>query len=146
MLTRKSSKSKIFFPAPNGEMPLHILNPRIHGTDKIRIAIRLQITDFFLLHPVSSIANVMIFSKTAMIVDAAAKNIHRKNNVPQILPPLIALKIFGSVIKIRLGPCPGFTPNAKHAGKMIIPAISATQVSRIVTQIASPVSARFLSI
>ena len=72
------------------------------------------------------------------------KNMHRKNNVPQILPPLIALKIFGSVIKIRLGPCPGFTPNAKHAGKMIIPAISATQVSRIVTQIASPCQRPFL--
>ena len=36
-------------------------NPRIHGTDKTRIAIRLQITDFLLLHPVSSIAKVMIF-------------------------------------------------------------------------------------
>ena len=35
------------------------------------------------------------------------KTMHRKNNVPQILPPLIALKIFGSVIKIRLGPVPG---------------------------------------
>ena len=44
----------------------------------------------------------------------------QEDRVPQILPPLIALKIFGSVVKIRLGPCPG-SLERKHAGKMIIP-------------------------
>ena len=82
----------------------------------------------------------MIFSNTAMIVEHAAKNMHRKKIVPQILPPPIALKIFGSVIKIRLGPLSGCTLNAKHAGKIINPAISATNVSSTVTQTASPVS------
>ena len=103
------------------------------------IAIKLQITAFVRLHPVRSIANDMIFSKTAMIVDAAANNMQRKNKAPQIRPPLMELKIFGSVMKIRFGPLSGLTPNAKHAGKMIRPEINATQVSRIVTQTASPV-------
>ena len=57
----------------------------------------------------------------------------------QILPALIALKMFGSVIKIRLGPLSGWTLNAKQAGKIINPAINATNVSRTVTQTASPV-------
>ncbi len=146
MLTRKSSKSKIFFPAPKGEIPLHTLNPRIHGTDKTRIAIRLQITDFLLLHPVSSIAKVMIFSNTAMIVDAAAKNMHRKNNVPQILPPLIALKIFGSVIKIRLLPLSRVHSERKACRKNDHPRDQRHAGIQNRNTDCLPVSARFLSI
>ena len=48
--------------------------------DRIRIAIRLMATAFFLEHPVRSMANAMMFSNTAMIVDAAAKNIQRKKS------------------------------------------------------------------
>ena len=80
-----------------------------------------------------------------MIVDADAKNMHKKKMLPHILPPLMTLNMFGSVIKIRFGPLSGFTPNAKHAGKMIRPEISATQVSSTVTQMASPIRLRFLS-
>ena len=81
----------------------------------------------------------MIFSNTAIIVDAAAKSIQRKKILPQILPPAIELNIFGNVIKIRFGPLSGFTPKAKHAGKIINPESSATHVSRTVTHTASPV-------
>ena len=57
-----------------------------------------------------SIQQAMIFSKTAMIVENAAKVINRKKNVPQILPPGIWIKTFGSVIKISSGPAPGLIP------------------------------------
>ena len=110
------------------------------------IAIRFPTTAFVLEQFVKSITNAIRFSNTAMIVEHAAKNIQRKKIVPQILPALIALKMFGSVIKIRLGPSPGSTPYAKHDGKMIRPAIKATKVSRSVTRTASPVRLRDLSI
>ena len=83
------------------------IEARMHGRERITIAIRFITTAFALEQLVRSIANAMIFSKTAMTVDAAAKSMHRKNKVPQILPPLMELKIFGSVIKIRLGPLSG---------------------------------------
>lgn len=144
LLTIKSSKSSTLEPAPKGVNPLHKLKPRTHGIDKIMMAIIFPITAFFLLHPVKSIAKEIIFSNTAIIVETAAKTINRKNKVPQILPPLIALNTFGSVTKIRLGPSPGSTPYAKHDGKIINPAINATNVSNDVTQIASPVNVRSL--
>lgn len=81
-----------------------------------------------------------------MIVDADAKNMHRKKIAPQSLPPAIELNMLGRVIKIRFGPLSGFTPNAKQAGKMINPEINATLVSRTVIAIASPASLLFLSI
>ena len=80
-----------------------------------------------------------------MIVDNAAKLINKKNIAPQTLLPGISLNTFGSVINTKFGPLPGFTPNAKHAGKITSPAINATNVSRIATLIASPVSLRLLS-
>ena len=43
-------------------------------------------------------------------VDAAAKDIKRKNKVPQNRPPAMWLNTFGRVMKIRLGPCPGSIP------------------------------------
>ena len=119
--------------------PLHMLNPKIHGRESTMIAIRFPTTAFVLEQFVKSITNAIRFSNTAMIVEHAAKNMQRKKIVPQILPALIALKMFGSVIKIRLGPLSGWTLNAKQAGKIINPAINATNVSRTVTQTASPV-------
>ena len=68
-----------------------------------------------------------------MIVDNAAKLINKKNIAPQTLLPGISLNTFGSVINTKFGPLPGFTPNAKHAGKITSPAINATNVSRIAT-------------
>ena len=58
----------------------------------------------------NSIMLAMMFSNTAMIVEKHAKVINRKKNVPQILPPGIWIKTFGSVIKISSGPAPGLIP------------------------------------
>lgn len=139
MLTIKSSRSRIVLPAPSGWNPLSRLNPNTHGSESRIITTRFTATALPLEHPVRSIANEMIFSNTAIIVDAAAKSIQRKKILPQILPPAIELNIFGNVIKIRFGPLSGFTPKAKHAGKIINPESSATHVSRTVTHTASPV-------
>ena len=87
----------------------------------------------------------MMFSNTAMIVDRAAKLMNRKNSVPHNWPSGIWLNTLGSVMNTRPGPAPGSTPNAKHAGKMTRPAMSATRVSSPAMRTASPVSRRFLS-
>ena len=81
----------------------------------------------------------MMFSNTAMIVENAANVMNTKNKLPHNLPIGMLLKIFGNVTKIRFGPLSGCTPYAKHAGKMIIPAQRATNVSRIATFTASPI-------
>ena len=60
-------------------------------------------TAFFRDNP-ESIAKATIFSNTAMIVVSAANDRKMKNNVPQICPPGIELKIFGSVMNTRPGP------------------------------------------
>ena len=52
------------------------------------------------------------------------------------------LKIFGNVIKTRLGPCVWSTPNVKHAGKIIKPDVIATKVSRAAIVTDSPKSER----
>ena len=44
-----------------------------------------------------------------MIVEKDAKNINKKNRLPQILPPAMELKMLGRVIKIRDGPLSGLT-------------------------------------
>ena len=83
-------------------------------------------------------SQAMMFSNTAITVESAAQDINRKNRLPQIRPPIMEMNTFGNVMKIRLGPLSGFTPNAKHAGKMIRPAVIATNVSRIATFTDSP--------
>jgi hypothetical protein len=50
------------------------------------MAIALIKLDFFLLHPVNSIPQEMIFSNTARIVEKAAKDINMKNKLPHNLP------------------------------------------------------------
>ena len=100
---------------------------------------------FLRLHPHKSCAKDRMFWNTAIIVDNAAKLMNRKNIAPQILLPGISLNTFGSVMNTRFGPLPGFTPNAKQAGKITNPAINATNVSRMATLIASPVNLRLLS-
>ena len=56
------------------------------------ISTRLTAQDFWRLHPVSSIPQEMMFSNTARIVENAAKNINKKNRLPQSLPSGIWLK------------------------------------------------------
>ena len=48
------------------------------------------------------------------------------------------MKTGGSVWKIREGPLSGVTPKVKQAGKMMVPAISATKVSSAQMRTASP--------
>lgn len=55
------------------------------------------------------------------------------------------LNTFGRVINSNDGPLSGFTPNEKHAGIIMNPAISATNVSSKTILMASPVKERFLS-
>ncbi len=76
-----------------------------------------MITDFFLVKFHNSIVQAIIFSNTAMTVDNDAKAINRKNRAPQILPPVIDKKTLGKVIKMRLGPLSGFTPNGETCWK-----------------------------
>ena len=45
-----------------------------------------------------------MFWNTAKIVDNAAKDINRKNNVPHNLPAGIFINTCGNVTKIRFGP------------------------------------------
>ena len=87
-----------------------------------------------------------MFSNTASTVEKAANAKKIKNKLPHNLPRGMWLKIFGKVIKIRLGPLSASTPKEKHAGKIIRPATIATNVSKIATLIASPKSARSLLI
>ena len=90
--------------------------------------------------PNLSMKHAVMFSKTAITVESAAKLMNRKNNAPQIFPLGIWLNMFGNVTKIKPGPAPGFMPYAKHAGKMINPAVNATNVSSPVTIKLSPKS------
>ena len=137
MLTRKSSISRTFRP-PRKVRPLHTLYPRTQGILVTSTSTKLTIVDFLRLHPKLSMAEDIRFSKTAITVVKLAKVINRKNNAPQILPPAIFTKTFGSVTKIREGPESGCTPKEKQAGKMIRPDISATKVSRPQIRTASP--------
>ena len=75
--------------------------PKIHGRDKTNTAIILTKLAFLSPHPHKSCANAMIFWNTAMIVDNAANVINKKKNVPQTLPPAIALNTFGRVYKYQ---------------------------------------------
>ena len=104
------------------------------------IAIAFMKLDFFLLQPVNSIPQEIIFSNTAIIVEIAAKVRNRKNRLPHSLPSGMWLKIFGSVMKIRLGPEVWSTLYVKHAGNIMRPDVIATNVSRITTLVDSPSS------
>ncbi len=68
-----------------------------------------------------------MFSNTARTVENAANAMNTKNRLPHRRPIAMWLKMFGRVTKIRFGPLSGDTLNAKHAGKMIRPAVKATK-------------------
>ena len=142
----KSSKSIIFVPVPNGVMFCNTLNPNIHGSDNTIMTIALMSEDFLTDTFVKSELKPIIFWKIAITVERAAKDMNKKNNATHNCPKNMWLNIFGNVTNISFGPCDGSTPNAKHAGKIMKPAMIATSVSSPSTCNASPVSARFLSI
>ena len=129
LLTMKSSRSRTVLPPPNGSNPDIRLKPSTQGSDRIIIIMPFISEAFFLLQPVRSIEQDIIFSKTAITVDIAANAMNMKNRLPHSLPPGILLKIFGRVTKIKFGPLSGLTPNEKQAGKIIRPENSATNVS-----------------
>ena len=71
-----------------------------------------------------------MFSKTAIMVEKLAKVMKRKKRLPHKMPPFMFTKTLGKVIKIRLGPEFTSMPKEKQAGKIMIPDIIATKVSR----------------
>ena len=83
---------------------------------------------------------LMMFSNTARTVESAANDMNRKNRLPHSLPIDMFAKIFGSVMKIRLGPEVWSTLYVKHAGNIMRPDVIATNVSRITTLVDSPSS------
>ena len=71
-------------------------------------------------------------------VDKLAKIMNRKNSAPQKRPPAMLTNTFGSVWKINAGPLSVSMPKEKQAGKMMTPAIRATNVSSAQMRTASP--------
>lgn len=135
----KSSRSIIVFIFAIGiSNPFQRLKPKQQGRLPNIMTTKLIIILFFLDHPFRSIQNAMIFSNTAITVESAAKLRKIKNIVPKKEPIGMFEKTFGRVSKTKLGPLPGFTLNAKHAGKIINPATIATNTSRLPIVIASP--------
>ena len=140
---RKSSMAWIL-PIPGTSTPAHTLKPSTHGSDNSASAMPFTRQARLRDQPHSSMLKLMMFSNTATTVDSAAKLMNRKNSVPHSCPTGIWLNTLGSVMNTRPGPLPGSTPNAKHAGKMMRPATSATAVSKPQMRSASPVSERSL--
>ena len=99
---------------------------------------------FLRSQPVKSQMQEVMFSNTAITVDMAAKSMNRKNRVPQIRPPLMALNTLGRVMNSRFGPLSGLMPKLKQAGKIIRPETIATKVSSAIIHIASPVRRCYL--
>ena len=72
----------------------------------------------------------MTSSRAMALVIAAKKTRMKKmtaNTGPAGVPSFS--KTFGSVLKIRLGPCPASSPKENTAGKMAMPASTAREVS-----------------
>ena len=128
LLTRKSSLSR------TPRLPIivtscHTLNDKTQGMLHRKIAGKRIYTAFLRDHRKLSMHVQMRFSNTAVTVEKLAKVMKTKKRAPQNWPHGILTKIFGSVAKMRDGPASASTPNAKHAGKMIMPAMMATNVS-----------------
>ena len=139
--TMKSSSDWIS-PIPGICTPDHTEKPRTHGMESnaksgpLMAMARLRV----MFH--SSIEKRRMFSNTAITVESAAKAMQRKNTVPHNCPNGICSNTAGRVRNTRLGPESGATPYAKHAGKMMRPAMMATSVSMPAICTASPVSLR----
>ena len=136
--TIKSSRSRIVESPPKGLKPDQTLNPSAHGNARTNIPIPHMRQVFLRLIPVSSMKFAITFSYTAKAVESAAKVMNRKKNPPHSLPRAIFENTLGMVIKRRLGPELTSIPYEKHAGKIIRPAITATNVSSNDTFTASP--------
>ena len=135
----KSSLSRIPL-SPSSVTWLHSLKPSTHGMLPTRIKMPLKMTAFLRLQPKVSMNKAIMFSNTASTVDRLAKVINRKNRLPHSCPPDMFTNTLGRVIKIKDGPASGRRPKAKQAGKIIMPAIIATKVSRAQMRTDSPAS------
>ena len=91
-------------PFPAMVKSLHTVKPRTHGTERTNIKTMLIIATFRLLNFVSSSQKDIMFSKTAITVEKAAKIIKIKNKEPTILPKGIVLKMLESVVKRKPAP------------------------------------------
>ena len=109
---------------------LRMLNPRTQGKDSISISRQLMMQAFFLDIRNESMQLERMFSNTAITVEKLAKVMKRKKRLPHKMPPFMFTKTLGKVIKIRLGPEFTSMPKEKQAGKIMIPDIIATKVSR----------------
>ena len=153
----KSSRSSTFEPPPSGWKPERRLNPSAHGSERTNTSPQQAAQAFCRVQPWRSIVIARMFSQTARTVENAANVMKTKKSVPQIRPPGIGLKTFGSVLKMRPGPektasawpearsSARVVPparNAEQAGKMMRPATIATNVSRHATVADSPSSVR----
>ena len=141
LLTRKSSRSRIAPPNTLSQSQDHTLYPSTHGRDRRMMAMAFTRLDFFRLQPVSSIPQEIIFSTTFRLEDCGEACSSSLCHLQLSLPSWLYLKIFGSVMKIRLGPEVWSTLNVKHAGKIISPEVIATKVSRSAIFMDSPSSA-----
>jgi hypothetical protein len=103
-LTIKSSRSRIPDPGPKGWICERTLKPNRQGRERTMMTKQLMMVAFFLVTWCASIQKLTMFSNTAMRVLKAAKLMNIKNRVPQILPPLIWLKMLGRVMKSKEGP------------------------------------------
>ena len=104
LLTRKSSTSRTAPPKISKPLQLQILYPSTQGSESAVMSTRFTSPVFFLLHPVSSIPQHMMFSKTARTVESAANDINMKKRFPHNLPRCIFANMLGRVMNIRLGP------------------------------------------
>lgn len=76
----------ILEPSPNGWIFDKTLKPSAHGNERTINNTKFTAHDFLRLHPVISIPQEMMFSKTAKTVENAANPRKRKNNPPHNLP------------------------------------------------------------
>ena len=78
----------------------------------------------------SSHRYAVVISAIEMVEVSDARNSRRKNNVAQNDPPVMLANIDGNTSNTSLGPASGCCPNVNTAGKIIILASIATNVSR----------------
>ncbi len=94
----KSCISKtVFNPRAGTEMPLHILKPKQQGNPNITNETKAIMEHLILVQFFNSIKKAIIFSKTAITVDSAAKLKNIKNNEPNTEPKGICAKTLGRV-------------------------------------------------
>ena len=142
--TMKSSKSRMEEPSPRSWIFDQRLKPKTQGMLSRVMAMPLMMVLFLRSQSKRSMKKAMMPSKTATTVDMAAKVRKMKKTAPHQRPPGIWVKRFGMVMKMRLGPAPGSTPYAKQEGMMMNPAVRATNVSRPVMTMDSPIRLRSL--